>query len=73
MGDYDNDAALDLFMACGHVLDNIHLYKNDVYYAEPKLMFRNTRRGVFENASDQLGPDFRMAREPGRCGGRLIK
>lgn len=56
--DYDNDGALDLFMACGHVLDNVHRYKSDVFYAEPKLMFRNTGRGTFENASDQLGPDF---------------
>jgi len=60
--DYDNDGALDLFMACGHVLDNIHVYKSDVYYAEPKLMFRNTGRGIFENVSDQLGPDFRVPR-----------
>ena len=56
--DYDNDGALDLFMACGHVLDNVHRYKSDVYYAEPKLMFRDTGRGIFENVSDDLGPDF---------------
>jgi len=58
--DYDNDGALDLFMACGHVLDNVHRYKSDVYYAEPKLMFRNTGHGIFENVSDQLGPDFQL-------------
>ena len=63
--DYDNDGALDLFMACGHVLDNVHRYKSDVYYAEPKLMFRNTGRGIFENVSGQLGPDF-LAPTPGR-------
>lgn len=60
--DYDNDGALDLFMACGHVLDNVHLYKSDVYYPEPKLMFRNTGRGIFENVSNQLGPDFQLPR-----------
>ncbi len=27
-------------------------------YAEPKMMFRNTGRGIFENVSDQLGPGF---------------
>src|SRR5437016_12379238 len=47
-------------MACGHVLDNVHRYKSDVYYAEPKLMFRNTGHGIFENVSDQLGPDFQL-------------
>ena len=56
--DYDNDGALDLFMACGHVLDNVHRYKRDVYYAEPKLMFRNTGHGILEDVTDQLGPAF---------------
>jgi len=60
--DYDNDGALDLFMACGHVLDNVHLYKSDVYYPEPKLMFRNMGRGIFENVSNQLGPEFQLPR-----------
>ncbi|HKV23629.1 MAG TPA: CRTAC1 family protein [Candidatus Acidoferrum sp.] len=56
--DYDNDGSLDLFMACGHVLDNVGRYKSEVSYAEPKLMFRNTGRGIFENVSGKLGPDF---------------
>lgn len=60
--DYDNDGLLDLFMACGHVLDNVHSYKSDIYYPEPKLMFRNIGRGTFENVSDQLGPDFLLPR-----------
>lgn len=60
--DYDNDGALDIFMACGHVLDNIHRYNSSVHYAEPKLMFRNTGRGIFENMSGSLGPDFKRPR-----------
>jgi len=56
--DYDNDGAIDLFMANGHVLDNIARYHADTKYAEPKLMFRNTGHGIFQNVSDQLGPDF---------------
>jgi enediyne biosynthesis protein E4 len=60
--DYDNDGARDLFMANGHVLDNIERYHADSRYAEPKLMFRNNGRGVFENVSDQLGPDFLLPR-----------
>ena len=59
--DYDNDGAGDLFMANGHVLDNIERYHADTKYAEPKLMFRNVG-GVFENVSDQLGPDFLVPR-----------
>ena len=60
--DFDNDGRLDLFMANGHVLDNIERYHADTKYAEPKLMFRNTGRGIFENVSDQLGPDFALPR-----------
>jgi len=60
--DYDNDGWCDLFMANGHVLDNIERYHADTKYAEPKMMFRNTGRGVFENVSDQLGPDFQSPR-----------
>ncbi|MGC1418207.1 MAG: CRTAC1 family protein [Candidatus Acidiferrum sp.] len=59
--DYDNDGARDLFMANGHVLDNIERYHSDIKYAEPKLMFRNVG-GVFQNVSDQLGPDFLVPR-----------
>src|SRR5208283_2334187 len=56
--DYDNDGARDLFMANGHVLDNIERYQSSVHYAEPKLMFRNTGKGLFEDVSAQLGDDF---------------
>ena len=56
--DYDNDGMSDLFMANGHVLDNIQLYRADARYAEPKIMFRNLGNGVFDDVSGQLGPDF---------------
>jgi enediyne biosynthesis protein E4 len=60
--DYDNDGAVDIFMANGHVLDNIQRYHAETQYAEPKLMFRNNGRGIFENVSDRLGPDFQLPR-----------
>ncbi len=60
--DYDNDGARDLFMANGHVLDNIQRYHADTTYAEPKLMFRNTGHGIFQNVSEQLGSDFQLPR-----------
>ena len=56
--DYDNDGKRDIFMANGHVLDNIDLYHKGILYAEPKLMFRNTGNAAFVNVSDLLGPDF---------------
>ena len=60
--DYDNDGRRDLFMANGHVLDNIQLYHAETRYAEPKLMFRNTGSGIFEDVSAQLGSDFLLPR-----------
>jgi len=60
--DYDNDGRRDLFMANGHVLDNIQLYHAETRYAESKLMFRNSGAGIFENVSDQLGRDFLLPR-----------
>jgi hypothetical protein len=56
--DYDNDGWRDIFMAAGHVLDNIERYHPGIRFAESKLMFRNAGNGVFVNVSDQLGPDF---------------
>jgi hypothetical protein len=60
--DYDNDGAFDLFMANGHVLDNIERYHTDTHFAQPKLMFRNNGQGIFENVSDKLGLDFLLPR-----------
>jgi hypothetical protein len=55
---YDNDGRPDIFIATGHVLDNIDRYHEGVTWAEPKLMFRNTGAGVFADVSAQLGPDL---------------
>jgi hypothetical protein len=60
--DYDNDGARDLFVANGHVLDNLERYRANARYREPKLMFRNTGRGKFENMSLRLGPDLQAPR-----------
>lgn len=60
--DYDNDGWPDIFMADGHVLDNIERYSSAVHYAEPKLMFRNLGNGTFQNVSSDLGPDFLLPR-----------
>jgi hypothetical protein len=56
--DYDNDGWLDIAVANGHILDNIHKVHPDVEYAEPKLMLRNLGGGKFEDVSRSLGPAF---------------
>lgn len=60
--DYDNDGTRDLFIANGHVLDNIQRYHPDTRYAEPNLMFRNAGQAKFENVSTTLGPDLQAPR-----------
>jgi hypothetical protein len=60
--DYDHDGARDIFMANGHILDNIELYHAETRYAEPKLLYRNQGRGLFENVSEKLGPDLQLPR-----------
>jgi len=60
--DYDNDGARDIFMANGHILDNIELYHAETRYAETKLLYRNNGRGAFDNVSDKLGPDLQVPR-----------
>jgi hypothetical protein len=53
--DYDNDGWRDIFIANGHVLDNISLFHAETAYEETKTLFRN-RRGTFDDVSAQLGP-----------------
>jgi hypothetical protein len=58
MFDYDNDGWIDIFQTNGAMLDNIHMYHSELSWPEPKLMFRNLGKGIFDKVSEQLGPDF---------------
>lgn len=59
--DFDNDGWLDLFIANGHILDNIHLYHPNTTYAEPKFVYRNVE-GKFVNFTARLGEDVLQPR-----------
>ena len=59
--DYDNDGRKDLFVAQGHVMDNIELTQPDLHYQEPFLMMRNTNQG-FRDVSKQSGASFQQPR-----------
>ena len=52
--DYDNDGWLDLFVANGHVHDNIQAYDAVVTYAQWAQVFRNDGTGHF--AEQMAGP-----------------
>ncbi len=55
--DYDNDGWRDIFIANGHVLDNIEMFHSDTTYAERKTVYRNSR-GLFTDVTAQLGSDL---------------
>jgi hypothetical protein len=55
--DYDNDGLNDIFVAQGHVMDNIELTQPDVRYLEPPLLLRN-RPPRFVDVSKRSGPVF---------------
>ena len=55
--DVDNDGWKDLFVAQGHVMDNIELTQPHVRYLEPPLLMRN-QRGKFADVSKSAGPVF---------------
>ncbi len=55
--DYDNDGLLDLFVAQGHVMDNIETTQPGVLYRERFLLLRNTG-AKFEDVSSQAGAAF---------------
>jgi len=59
MIDYDNDGWRDLFVAQGHVLDNIELTEPSLHYRESLLLMRN-REGQFRDVSRQSGHAFQV-------------
>ena len=59
--DYDNDGWPDLFIANGHVLDNVKEFHAGTEYAEPKTVYRNIG-GTFRDLTKQLGPNLVEAR-----------
>ena len=59
--DCDNDGWKDLFVAQGHVLDQVQILEPDVGYLEPLLLLRNSN-GQFTDVSVQSGAAFRVPR-----------
>jgi hypothetical protein len=61
-GDFDNDGWLDLFVANGHLDDNIADAMPNLTYEQPNELYRNVGGGVFENVSDDAGDGMRLRR-----------
>ena len=56
--DYDLDGLPDIFSANGHIEEEIGRVQPNVQYRQAPLLFRNTGKGLFENASGSVGPAF---------------
>ncbi|MBZ5666994.1 MAG: CRTAC1 family protein [Acidobacteriia bacterium] len=56
--DYDNDGWQDIFVADGHIEDQIETVQKRVSYAEPPHLFRNLGNGKFEEVTTKVGSAF---------------
>jgi hypothetical protein len=56
--DYDNDGWPDIFVADGHIEDQIERVQKRVSYAEPPHLFRNLGGGKFTEVTAQMGAAF---------------
>jgi len=60
--DYDNDGWQDVFVADGHIEDEIERVQKRVSYAEPAHLFHNLGGGKFEEVTVQMGKSFTVPR-----------
>jgi len=58
--DYDNDGYQDLFIANGHVHDNIELFDDSTTAAQQNLLLANNGDGTFANVSETSGPALKI-------------
>ena len=56
--DYDNDGWPDIFVADGHIENEIERVQKRVSYAEPPHLFRNLGGGKFTEVTEKMGPSF---------------
>ena len=56
--DYDNDGWQDIFVADGHIEDQIERVQKRVSYAEPPHLFRNLGGGKFTEITAKMGGAF---------------
>ncbi|HTS58285.1 MAG TPA: CRTAC1 family protein [Terriglobales bacterium] len=59
--DANLDGELDLVAVNGHIDETVRNVRH-VGYAQPPQLFLNAGRGIFRDASDDVGPDFKQPR-----------
>ncbi|MCG9131073.1 CRTAC1 family protein [Candidatus Poribacteria bacterium] len=58
--DYDNDGYQDLFVANGHLHENLAELGQQGTYGQRNLFFRNNYDGTFTEVSETLGPGMKL-------------
>lgn len=61
MFDFDNDGDLDIHVVNGHVIDNVHLFRPTLAYAQKDLLYENVG-GRFRDVSAGAGPALQAER-----------
>jgi enediyne biosynthesis protein E4 len=59
--DFDNDGDRDLFVACGHLQDNIEQYDDTSVYHARNLLLMNMGAEKFVDVSDRAGDGLKVA------------
>jgi enediyne biosynthesis protein E4 len=60
--DFDNDGDRDLFIACGHLQDNVELWDDTSVYEAPNILLENIGQGKFKDASRRAGDGLTVKR-----------
>ncbi len=60
--DLDNDGDRDLFVACGHLQDNVELFDPTTTYLARNIVLENLGNGRFRDISQQAGDGLRALR-----------
>ncbi|MHC4087657.1 MAG: CRTAC1 family protein [Planctomycetota bacterium] len=58
--DFDNDGKRDIFIACGHLQDNIEQFDDTSTYHQRNILLLNTGNGKFVDASDECGDGLKV-------------
>jgi hypothetical protein len=58
--DFDNDGDRDIFVACGHLQDNIELIDDTSSYHSKNILLMNTGGGKFVNVSEESGDGMKI-------------
>lgn len=58
--DFDNDGDRDIFIACGHLQDNVEQFDGTTTYFERNILLANTNDGKFVDVTETSGDGMRV-------------